>query len=229
MRSVLRLALTAVALALCSALGKDAPQANTYTETLAAVPTAELPAKAADLVAQAKSRDRQTVAVNVVKSAVGINPAAAPYIVGAVARALRDVAPLAAGTAATEQPKQASAIAKAAAAAAPSKAGKIVVAVCRAVPGEYRGVVATVFETVPGSGDDIVKAVTAALPELEASVEQILAAYGRKVASTPGPLTNRVRGATAGAPYFPLTATPTNATTIFSGEAPPGGRNYATP
>ena len=159
---------------------------------------------------------------------MGINPAAAPYIVGAIARAVPDMAPVAAGAAAAEQPKQASTIAKAAAAAVPSKAGKIIVAVCRAVPNEYRNIVVAVFEAVPGSGNEIVKAVAAALLELKASIEQILAGYGQNVASA-GALTPMVRGPAVGPPYFPLTVTPTNVTTVFSGEVPPGGRNYATP
>ena len=93
--------------------------------------------------------------MNVVKGAVGINPAAAPAIVGAIARAVPDMASVAAGAAAAEQPKQASAIAKAAAAAAPSKAGKIVTAVCRAVPNEYRNIAVAVSQVVPASGKEI--------------------------------------------------------------------------
>jgi hypothetical protein len=228
MRTILTIALSVAFLTPCNSFGKDAPKANPFNETLAAAPTAELPAKAADLVAQAKSRDRQATTISVVKSAVAINPAAAPYIVGAIARAVPDVAPVAAGAAAAEQPKQASAIAKAAAAAAPSKAGKIVVAVCRAVPSDYRNIAVAVFDAVPGSGNEIVKAVAAALPEFKAGIEQALAGRGRNVASA-GALTPRVRDAAVGPPFFPLTATRTNVTTVFSGEAPSGGRNYSTP
>jgi hypothetical protein len=179
-------------------------------------------------VAQAKSRDRQATTIDVVKGAVVINPAAAPHIVGAIARAAPDLAPIAAGAAAAEQPRQAGAIAKAAAAAAPSKAGKTVVAVCRAVPSDYRNIVVAVFEAVPGSSNEIVKAVAAALPELRPGIEQVLAGYSRNFAS-PGALTPVVRGPASAPPYFPLTVTPTNVTTVYSGEDPPGGRNYATP
>jgi hypothetical protein len=227
MRTILTIALSLAFLTACNSFGKDTPKANPFNETLAAAPTAELPAKAADLVAQAKSRDRQATTISVVKSAVAINPAAAPYIVGAIARAVPDMAPVAAGAAAAEQPKQASAVAKAAA-AAPSKAGKIVVAVCRAVPSEYRNIAVAVFDAVPGSGNEIVKAVAAALPELKAGIEEALAGRGRNVASA-GALTPMVRDPAAGPPFFPLTVTRTNVTTVFSGEAPSGGRNYSTP
>jgi len=228
MRTVFSITLSLAFLAACNSIGKDPLKANPFNEVLAAVPTAELPAKAVDLVAQAKSRDRQATTIDVVKGAVTINPGAAPYIVGAIARAVPVMAPVAVGTAAAEQPKQAGAIAKAAASAASSKAGRIVVAGCRAVPADYRSIVVAVFEAVPGSGNDIIKAVAADLPELKASVEQILAGYGRNFASS-GVFTPSVRSPSTSLPNFPLTVTPTNFTTVYSGEVPTGGRNYSTP
>jgi hypothetical protein len=228
MRTIFSIALSVAFLTACNSIGKDALKANPFNEALVVVPTAELPAKAVDLVAHAKSRDRQATTIDVVKGAVAINPAAAPYIVGAIARAVPDMAPVAVGTAAAEQPKQAGDIAKAAASAASSKAGKIVVAGCRAVPTDYRSIVVAVFSAVPGSGNEIIKAVAADLPELKASIEQILAGYGRNFASS-GALTPIVRNPATSLPNFPLTVTPTNFTTVYSGEVPTGGRNYSTP
>lgn len=252
MKTIVTIALNIAVLAAVNSFGKDAPKTNPFNATLAAAPAAELPAKAADLVAQAKARDRQATTINVVKSAVGLNPAAAPAIVGAIARAVPDMAPVAAGAAAAEQPRQARAIAKAAAAAAPSKAGKIVVAVCRAVPNDYRGIAVAVSEAVPGSGKEILKAVGTALPELKAGIEKTLAGYGGNVASVSATLDQSAQGSSAvaasasasapagttapmtrgpavGPPYFPLTTTPTTVTTTNSGEVPVGGRNYAAP
>ena len=166
-----------------NSFGKDVPQANSFNEALAAVPAAELPAKAADLILHARSRERQATTVSVVKSAVAMNPAAAPAIVGAIARAVPDMASVAAGAAAALQPKQAAAIAKAAAAAAPSKAGKIVTAVCRAVPNEYRNIAAAVAQVVPGAGKEIVNAVASALPGLKPAIDSVLAGYGGNVVS----------------------------------------------
>src|SRR5437588_939369 len=91
-----------------------AETANPFRESLSRVSAAELPPKAAELIKNAKSRDRVSTTINVVKAAIGINPAAAPAIVGGIARAVPEVAAVAAGTAAAEQPKQASLIAKAA-------------------------------------------------------------------------------------------------------------------
>jgi hypothetical protein len=259
MRPIASFLLCVAFLAASSSFGKDAPQANSFNEVLAATPAAEMPAKAADLVLHARSRERQATTVSVVKSAVAMNPAAAPAVAGAIARAVPDMASVAAGTAAALQPKQAAAIAKAAAAAAPSKAGKIVTAVCRAVPNEYRNIAAAVAQAVPGARKEIVNAVAAALPGLKPGIDSALASYGGNVVSVvdtldqaklsppsispvavlptvPTPPTAlspqgvpMVRGPAIGPPYQPLTSTPTNVTPGTSGEVPPGGRNYAAP
>src|SRR6266496_845935 len=81
--------------------------AKPVSAVLGSTPAAELPAKAAQLIADAKVRDREAITVSVVKVALGINPAAAPVIVGAIARGTPAIAPVAAGTGASEQPKQA--------------------------------------------------------------------------------------------------------------------------
>ena len=259
MKRITSIALSVAFLVACASLGKDAPKANPFTEVLAAVPAAELPAQAADLVLQAKPRHRQATTVNVVKAALGVNPAAAPAIVGAIARAVPEMASVAAGAATAEQPKQASAIAKAAAAAAPSQAGKIVVAVCRAVPNQYRNVAIAVSEAAPGAGKEIVNAVATALPGLKPYVERVLAGYGGNVPSVADTLDQAAKGSPTstpspsatpmlpttpasptlagmlprppapGPPYVPLTRTPTNVTSGTSGEVPTGGRNYADP
>jgi hypothetical protein len=252
MKRITIIALSVASLTACPCFGTDAPKANPFNETLAAVPAAELPAKAADLVLQAKSRARQAVTVNVVKSAVGINPAAAPAVVGAIARAVPTMASVAAGAAASEQPKQASAIAKAAAAAAPGKAVQIVMAVCRAVPNQYQAIAVAVAQAVPGRGKEIVNAVATALPNLKLPIEQALAGYGGNVASVADTLSQAAwissgtaspagnpsqvptdgsfaRGPAVGPPYVPLSTTPTTVTSGTSGQVPAGGRNYAAP
>jgi hypothetical protein len=259
MKRIASILLSAAFLVAGNSFAKDAPKANPFNKVLTAVPAAELPAKAADLVSQAKARDRQATTVNVVKAALGINPAAAPAIVGAIARAVPELASVAAGTAAAEQPKQAAAIAQAAAAGAPSQAGAIVGAVCRAVPNEYRDIALGVSQAVPGAGREIMDAVGAALPELKFSIQRVLAGYGGSVPSvavlldeaakvspaavaaqsaypTAGPTLGApmvgvpmARGPAAGPPYIPLTSTPTNVTSGASGQVPSGGRNYAAP
>jgi hypothetical protein len=175
MKRIAVLAVSLLGLGALSSSATDAP--NPFHDALSKVTAPELAPKAAELIKNVKSRERVSTTIAVVKAAVGINPAAAPAIVGSIARSVPDAAAVAAATAAAEQPRQASAIAKAAAAAAPSKASKIVVAVCRAVPNEYMNIATGVAQVVPGSAREILAAVAIALPELKDSIEKVLAGY----------------------------------------------------
>ena len=231
----------------CLSFAKDAPKANAYTKSLSAVPSAELPAKAAELVLQAKPAALESTTVQVVKGALAINPAAAPAIVASIARAVPKMASIAAGAAAAEQPKQAAAIAKAAAAAVPAQAAAIVTAVCRAVPNDYVNIASAASQAVPGAKKEIVQAVGAALPQLKAPLDKVLAGYGGNVVSVSSTLAQAsqittttadttttvrpmlARGPSVGTPYIGLTTTPTNVSSGASGEVPPGGRDYAAP
>ena len=243
MKTIVIIAVSVACLGGWNSFGKDAPKANPFNEILSTAPAVELPAKTADLVLQAKARDRHSVTLNAVKGAVGINPNASPAIVGAVARSVPEMASVAAGAAAAEQPKQASAIAKAAAVAAPSEAGKIVAAVCRAAPKEYRNVAVAVSEVVPNQGEEILRAVATAVPELKVAIEKAMLGNGEKLMSvtqvldqagviavpTVASAAPMARGPTVGPAYVPLTTTPANVTPGTSGQVPPGHRNYATP
>jgi len=166
-----------------NSFGNDAPSVNTFTETLSRGPWAELPVRTVGLVRHAKARERQATTVAAVKAALGLNPAAATAVVGAIARAAPDMAALAAETAAAEQPKQAPYIALAAAAGARSAAADIVVGVCRAVPAQYELVALAVFEAVPRSGKEILRGVAIAQPELKVRIDQVVAGYKGNVPS----------------------------------------------
>lgn len=233
MKHIAIFALGAFLMASLTSNAKEAP----YQKMLAGVPAAEMPAKAAGLVKQTKAREWGTRTVDVVKSALAINPAAAPAVVAAIAKAVPEMASIAAGTAAGEQPKQAAAITKAAVAAAPSKAGKVVTAVCRAVPSEYRSVALAASEAAPTASKEILNAVGTAIPEMRMSIDKSLANYQGTIPqvaavlptsteTAAGPLP---KGPTQGAPYTPLSGTPTSLTPATSGAIPPGGRDYAEP
>jgi len=216
-----------------------------YKSILSQVPAAELPAKSAGLVKEAKARDREAVTRDVVKSAVEINPAAAPLIISAIAQTVPDMAAVAAGVAAAQQPKQAAAIARAAAAVAPAQASKIVIAVCRAVPNDYRNIAVAVAQGVPGSGQEVLKAVATVRPDLQPGIDRVLVSYGNYLPSVGAVLdanlsvgnqssgnglpTSLARGPAIGPPFIPLSGTPTNVTPATSGNVPPGGRDYAKP
>ena len=178
MNKTARVAISLALMVASISLAEGATKANPFKQVLAAVPAAEMPAKAADLISRSKSRDRASTTVDVIVAAIAINPAAAPSIVGAIARSTPYMASVAAGIAAAEQPKQAAAIAKAAAAAAPSQARKIVMAVCRAVPNDHRSIALAVSQVVPTASKEILNAITSCMPELKPYIEQSLLAHG---------------------------------------------------
>ena len=223
MRHIAIITLSFVCLTAFNSFAKDA--SKSLKKTLSSVPAAELPAKAAQLVKDTKPYDQEVTTINVVKVTVGMNPAAASAIVGAIARAVVPMAPVAAGTAAEEQPKQACAIAKAAAAAAPSQAGPIVLAVCKAAPNDYRCIAIAVSQAAPGSREDILRAVEYARPELESEIEKALVS---SVASTPSVATTLDLAA---ASYSQTSGRrpPTNTPPGPPIGLPPGGHNYAKP
>ena len=68
MKQIAIFALGAFLTASLSSFGKDAAKPAPFQKTLAGVPAAEMPAKAADLVKQTKAREWGTRTVDVVKS-----------------------------------------------------------------------------------------------------------------------------------------------------------------
>src|ERR1019366_3168035 len=67
------------------AVAGDTTKANTFLAELSTVTAAELPDHSAELVKQANAKNLDQTTVLVVKAAVGLNPAAAPAIVGSIA------------------------------------------------------------------------------------------------------------------------------------------------
>ena len=225
----------------------DTSTSNPFFGTLSTVSPAELPAKSAELVSRADSKNRLATTADVVKAAVGLNPAAAAAIVGTIAQSTPEMASVAAATAVALVPKQAIAIARAAAAAAPSEAGKIVEAVCRVVPDAYQDVANTVAGVAPGAGKAILSGITAAIPALQEPIGKVLASYsgsnpsvsdvlgqvspvtaitslnGAPVAMTPAPAPH------FGQPYIPSPPSTVNLQPSNGGQVPPGGRIYSSP
>ena len=223
-----------------------------YKDILIHAPRAELPLRAANLIAKAKVNEREAATVEVVKTCLQISPTSGAIIVSAIAQAAPDMASIAAGVAAAEQPKQAAAIARAAAAAVPTRTGSIVIAVCRAVPNEYRNIAVAVAQAVPASGIEILNAVGIALPDVKTAIDRVLSGYsgnnlsvakvldpvdqsqssGRAGSSDIGTAPS-IKAPIFGPPYIPLSGTPTNVQPTASGNVPPGGRggpmDYAQP
>jgi hypothetical protein len=241
---------TSVALMLAlKATATDNAAGSPYLGVLTTATSAELPAKAADLVVQADVKNLKQTTIDVVKAAVGLNPAAAPAIVGSIAQGSPSMAGTAAVTAASLVPNQVVAIARAAAAAAPSKAGAIVEAICRALPATYQVVAGAVADVVPGAGKEILAAIGTAIPELKNTISQALASFGGNIPSvsmvlaqvaqtesssgtaavSSGATPTLARGPGATTPQVPLSGTPPVINPSSGSPAPPGGLNYTPP
>jgi hypothetical protein len=224
--------------------------ANPFSSVLTATTSAELPAKAAELVVQADAKNLKQTTIDIVKAAVGLNPAAAPAIVGSIAQASPAAAGIAAATAVSLVPNQVLAITRAAAAAAPTKAGSIVESICRVLPKAYQDVANTVAQVVPGAGKEILAGIAAAIPELKGTISQTLAAFGGTIPSvsavlaqvaqsqgsatttalTSGSGPSLARGPSVGPPIVPPSTTPTTINPGTGGVIPSGGpRGYAAP
>ena len=233
--------------------------ANPFFASLSAATAAELPAKAAGLVSQADTKNLKQTTIDVVKAAVGLNPAAASAIVESIAQSSPAMVVIAAATAVSLVPDQAATIARAAAVAVPTKAGQIVEAICRVVPGAYQKVATAVAEVVPGAGREILTAVSTAIPTLKDSINTVLASYSGNVPSVSSmlaqvtPVTPSIEVArtapqattvpqlsqptfntpslspTFGTPYVPTPVTHTNIDPGSGTKVPIDGRNYAAP
>jgi len=233
----------------------DTPAANPVLTVLSRATQAELPGRAADLVAQAGAKEQRQTTIDVVKAALGLNPAAAAVTVGSIAQATPAMAPVAAGTAAALVPNQATTIARAAAVAAPKQAGQIVEAICRVLPADYTEVAEAVADVVPGAGKEILTGVAVAIPALKGPIDQVLASQKVGVPSV-SEVMERVVGMASVAsvssvrtltltgdsqplydpppnsvkpPYVVPPSSPINLELGAGTTVPSGGRNYANP
>lgn len=200
MKSSQRKLILTAAMALTMAVGASAGDnvaANPAFGSLSQATSAELPAKAAALVTQADAKNLKQTTIDVVKAAVGLNPAAAPAIVGSVAQAAPGMAPTASATAVALVPNQAVVIARAAAAAAPAQAGAIVEAMCAVLPADYKEIAVAVADVVPGAGKEIMTGVSKAIPQLKTSIDQTLAGYPDSIPSVSTVLTQVVQAQTS--------------------------------
>lgn len=226
-------------------LSSHAATPSPSLNALKSVPLAELPGKAATLVAAADAKSQVQTAVDVTKSGIGLNPAAASAIVGAIASRTPETAAVVAATAASLFPKQAAELARIAAAAAPKYAGKITEAVCAVVPNAYKEIAQAVANAVPGSAKEILTGVAGAIPSLKGAINNALAIYkapsvnqvlSQISATAAAPTTASLTSGMDVSPKVKPTPTPIN----FPGAPvnldpgatiprPPGGRDYSTP
>lgn len=153
--SAMLVALTCFATSPAQALSEKA--VSTINKTIKEAPAADLPAKAAEIVTQASKKEKEAVAVAVVRAAVAKKPASAVPVVSSVVKAAPSTAPAVAAAAAKLAPDQLEAIATAAALGAPDLAEKIVAAVA---------------DVYPKDEERVAKAVMLAVPQAQAKIRQ---------------------------------------------------------
>lgn len=146
-------------------------QANTIREKVANLPVLELAPTAARIVQQAPAKDREEVAVFVVRTVVTQKRAVARDVVVAIAKVAPEVTPSVAAEAAKLCPDQAVLIAKEAAAFAPAQAREIAASVARVSPGLATDVTKVVVAADPEQAPEIIEAVVVAVPTAKATVE----------------------------------------------------------
>jgi len=132
-------------------------EVTTIDKTIQAAPVADLPVKAAEMVTQAAKKEKEAVAVAVVRAAIAKKPASAVPVVSSVVKAAPATAPAVVAAAAKLAPDQIEAIAVAAALAAPELADKIV---------------AAIVDVYPKAQERVAKAVMSAVPQAEARIRQ---------------------------------------------------------
>ena len=164
-------------------------EVSAINKTIKAAPIADLPIKAAELVTQSVKKEKEAVAVVVVRAAIAKKPAIAISVVSSVVKAAPFTAPAVAAAAAKLAPDQVEAIAVAAALAAPELADKILAAIA---------------EVNPKAEERVAKAVMLAVPQAQAKIRQRTpgnsqAGIGETYSSSP----KRIDGSD-----FPLTAPP---------------------
>jgi hypothetical protein len=220
--AVLLAALSFVTAPSASALSHS--QVVAIKKVVADIPSAEVAAKAADLVMQAPKADRKEVAVTTVREIASKRPATIVAVVAAIAKAAPEVSAIVAGEAAKLASDQAAAIAKAAAYGAPAEAESIAAAVAKAVPASATTVTRSVASVVPDQTPKIVETVVASVPTAQAGIaaDATIRRMSQRAASGPtgtGIITTRP-GTISGAPV---------PNTPPSEETPVLGFDYARP
>jgi hypothetical protein len=176
-------AVTVATLALAPVRAGTEAQKALVNKAIEKAPVAELAAKAADLVSNAKASERTDLAVTAVEVIVSKHPTAAATVVAAIAKAAPGAAAKAAAKAAELNPAHAAIIARAAALAAPRYASQVAVAVSNRAPKSATQVAQAVMFAVPSQAVQIADAVAAAQPQTQASLQPL----SRRVARANNP------------------------------------------
>ena len=157
------LLIAAATLTVTSSYALTSIQIQEIKTAVLSVPVPEMPAKAAMLVKNAQKKDRQAVAITVVRAIVTKHKAAAPLVISAIAKVAPELAPAVAAAGAELASDQAPMIANAVVTAAPAQAALVSAAMAKAVPQQATSVAAAVNRSVmrgaaqgPGGGTGVI-------------------------------------------------------------------------
>ena len=151
--------------------GLPASQVLAIKKAVTNVPIPELAPKAADVVHKAPAKDREEVAITIVRTIVSKKPALATAVVESIAKVAPETATAIAAVAAELCPEQAAAIAKVAASAAPEQARQIAAAVAKANPKAALPIARMVIAADPIQSPQILESIVAAVPAAKAQIE----------------------------------------------------------
>ena len=227
-------------IALCVALqaGAEVTGASSPAFKALSANPANFSATAVSLVKAATPRTLRDTTIDVVKSAILINPAATAVIVGEISKASPMVAGTAVTTAVTLVPEQLVAVVKAAVTAAPFYVRSIVQAACLASPQNYQIIARAALSALPGSEKDILAGISAALPDLAKAISAAnvgnqtptLDVIFGQLANTPATgSSGNLQGPSSAPPLVPIYTTPVSVLPSSGGTIPSGGRGYASP
>ncbi len=155
-----------------SAQALSASRIAAIAKAVANVPAPELAARAASIVANADSAEREEVALEAVRIIVSRKPSLAPAVVGAVSKISPESSAAVAAEATTLSNDQAAEIVKAATSAAPRQADKIAGAVAKVAPKSASKVTRAAVTLVPSASNEIVESVVSSVPSSRQGIQK---------------------------------------------------------
>lgn len=136
----------------------------------------ELPAVAAQIVAQASNEKRAEVAIETVRLAANLSgPGILPYVAGAICKNTPEVAPIVLSEAIKSKPEEVLPLAKASFAAAPNQIQELVKVACQARPDLFPVITRIAAQEAPNKADAIINGLRTGLPQLNSLIDKAMA------------------------------------------------------
>jgi hypothetical protein len=149
------------------------PNSSTPFITISSVCVPEIPATAADLVAEAAAPERIHIGRDVLRAVTAVaKPGVLPYVVSAICQRNPETAGSTVAAAIALQPEDALVFVRAALCAASGQVERVVFAASRAAPALSANVAVIACQVLPGASDSIRSGLVSARPDLELYLEE---------------------------------------------------------